>query len=289
MERFLRTGLVFWLFIALSFCACRLAGAEEQASKPGQSFKDCAGDCPEVVVIPAGSFTMGSPASAFPRKLTEVPPHQVTIAEPFVVSKFELTFAQWDACAADGDCIPQTGDHGWGRQRQPVINVSWRDAQRYAAWLSKITGNAYRLLTEAEYEYAARAGTQTAYPWGDDVGSNHANCMDCGSRWDATQTAPVGSFAPNQFGLYDMVGNAWEWVEDCLHEDYTQAPLDGSAWMTGDCSHHRIRGGSWASVGDELRSSNRSRSATDDRLDIISFRVGRNLGPDAKLSRSKGD
>jgi formylglycine-generating enzyme required for sulfatase activity len=289
MERFLRTGLIFWVFIALSFSACTLAGAEEQPSKPGQSFKDCAGDCPEVVIVPAGSFTMGSQASSSPRKLTEVPPHQVTIAEPFVVSKFELTFAQWDACAADGGCISQTNDHGWGRQRQPVINVSWNDAQRYMAWLSKITGKGYRLLTEAEYEYAARAGTQTAYPWGDEVGSNHANCEDCGSRWDATQTAPVGSFAPNQFGLYDMVGNAWEWVEDCLHEDYTHAPLDGSAWMTGDCSHHRIRGGSWASVADELRSSNRSRSATDDRLDIISFRVGRNLGPDAKLSRSKGD
>jgi formylglycine-generating enzyme required for sulfatase activity len=159
-----------------------------------------------------------------------------------------------------------------------VINVSWNDAQRYLTWLSRITGKTYRLLTEAEYEYAARAGTQTAYPWGDEIGRNHADCAGCGSRWDFAQPAPVGSFAPNQFGLYDMVGNVWEWVEDCLHEDYIHAPVDGSAWMTGgDCGRHRLRGGSWASVSDEIRSANRARSATGDRLSIISFRIGRTL------------
>ena len=145
----------------------------------------------------------------------------------------------------------------------------------YVTWLSRITGNAYRLLTEAEYEYAARAGTQTAYPWGDEIGHSNANCAACGSRWDIAQPAPVGSFAPNRFGLYDTVGNVWEWVEDCLHEDYSCAPpVDGSAWMTGgDCSKHRLRGGSWASVPDEVRSANRSIGRIHERATIISFRV----------------
>ena len=261
----------------VSLCACFLARAGEQPLEPGQSsFKDCA-DCPEMVVIPAGSFAMGSPQAEPGRQLTEAPQHDVTIAMPFAVSKFAVTFAEWDACAAHGDCIPHVDDHGWGRGRQPVINVSWDHAQRYVTWLSKVTGKTYRLLTEAEYEYAARADTRTAYPWGDDIGNNHANCAGCGSRWDLAQAAPVGAFAPNKFGLYDMVGNVWEWVEDCLHEDYRGAPVDGSAWMTGDCSRHRLRGGSWASFADEIRSANRGRAAAGDRVSIISFRVGRTL------------
>jgi formylglycine-generating enzyme required for sulfatase activity len=265
--------------LVVSFCESIPAGASEQPLKTGQSsFKDCATDCPEMVVVPAGSFAMGSAQDEPGHKLTEEPQHNVTVAKPFAVSKFEVTFAEWDACAARGDCIPHVDDHGWGHDRQPVINVNWNDAQRYVAWLSKITGKTYRLLSEAEYEYAARAGTQTAYFWGDDIGNNNANCAGCGSRWDGAQTAPVGSFAPNKFGLYDMVGNVWEWVEDCLHEDYNGAPVDGSAWMTdGDCRHHRVRGGSWASVADETRSANRGRSATNDRVDIIGFRVGRTL------------
>ena len=213
------------------------------------------------------------------RQPTEAPLHQVTIAQPFAVSKFEVTFAEWDACAAHGDCIRDVSDHGWGRDRRPVINVSWDDAQRYAQWLSRTTGKIYRLLSEAEYEYAERAGTQTAFQWGDEIGHNNANCAGCGSRWDLGQTAPVGSFAANRFGLYDMTGNVWAWVEDCLHEDYSRAPSDGSAWMTGDCGQHRLRGGSWASVADELRSANRGRGATDDRLSIAGFRVGRTLVP----------
>jgi formylglycine-generating enzyme required for sulfatase activity len=268
------------LFIAVTLCGWALAGADEQALKAGQqSFKDCATDCPEMVVIPAGSFAMGSPDTEPGHKRTEAPRHNVTLAKPFAVSKFQVTFAEWDTCAAHGDCATNFSDHGWGRDRRPVLNVSWDDAQRYVAWLSRITGKPYRLLTEAEYEYAARAGTQTAYPWGGDIGSNNANCHSCGSPWDGHQTAPVGSFVPNQFGLYDMVGNVWEWVEDCLHEDYDRAPVDGSAWMTGDCGRHRLRGGSWTSLADELRSANHTRSATDDRMSIISFRVGRTIVP----------
>jgi formylglycine-generating enzyme required for sulfatase activity len=201
-----------------------------------------------MVVVPAGSFTMGSSQAEPGHRLNEAPQHNVTIEKSFAVSKFVVTFVEWDACAAHGDCVPHVDDHGWGRDRQPVINVSWDNAQRYVTWLSKITGKTYRLLTEAEYEYAARADTRTAYPWGDDIGNDHTNCADCGSRWDLAQAAPVGSFAPNKFGLYEMVGNVWEWVEDCLHEDYRGAPADGSAWMTGDCGGHRLRGGSWASL-----------------------------------------
>ena len=132
---------------------------------------------------------------------------RLQFAKPFAVSKFEVTFDDWDACVAYGDCNPVVRDSGWGRGRQPVINVTWDDAQRYVAWLSRMTGRTYRLLSEAEWEYAARAGTQTAYSWGDEIGKGNANCHGCGSQWDRRQTAPVGSFAANAFGLYDMLGN----------------------------------------------------------------------------------
>jgi formylglycine-generating enzyme required for sulfatase activity len=269
------------LFVTFALSQLNLTSTQADERKPGESFKDCATNCPEMVVIPSGSFAMGSTIYELAYRPSEGPQHKITIAEPFAVSKFEVTFAEWDTCAADGDCAARVSDEGWGRDRQPIINVGWDDAQRYVTWLSKITGKRYRLLTEAEYEYAARAGTRTAYPWGDEVGRNNANCAGCGSRWDLTQPAPVGSFRPNQFGLYDMVGNVWEWVEDCLHEDYNGAPPDdGSAWMTGgDCSKRRLRGGSWASVPDEVRSANRSRGRNDDRSNIIGFRVGRSLSP----------
>src|SRR5262249_10640723 len=151
---------------------------------------------------------------------TESPRHTVTIDRPFAVAKFALTFDEWETCVTYGDCPRGLSDRGFGRAQRPVIFVTWDDAQRYAAWLAKMTGKPYRLLTEAEYEYATRAETQTAYPWGDDIGRNNANCNGCGSKWDATQTSPVGSFKPNAFGLYDMVGNVFEWVEDCNHDNY---------------------------------------------------------------------
>jgi formylglycine-generating enzyme required for sulfatase activity len=180
-----------------------LSAAQEQALKPGDSFEECSSECPDMIVVPAGTFLMGSPADEPGRQTSEQPLHQVTIARPFV-SKFELSFADWDACAADGGCDAHIKDSGFGRGPQPVINVTWDDARRYAAWLAKTTGKPYRLPSEAEYEYAERAGTQTAYPWGDVLGKNNANCNGCGSRWDDMQTAPVGSFPPNRFGLYDI-------------------------------------------------------------------------------------
>jgi formylglycine-generating enzyme required for sulfatase activity len=207
-----------------------LSASTAQALKPRDSFKECASECPEMIVIPAGSFTMGSPETEDGRSSTEGPQHQVSILRPFAVSRFQLTFADWDACVGGGGCgmyIPH--DQGWGRGRQPVIFVSWEDARRYVTWLSQVTRKTYRLLSEAEYEYGTRAGTSTKYLWGENLGIGNANCDGCGSKWDNKLTAPVGSFAPNAFGLYDMVGNVFEWVEDCWHNNYVGAPSDGSA------------------------------------------------------------
>ncbi len=253
-----------------------LSAAAELALTPGKSFKECATDCPEMVVVPAGPFTMGSPADEHGHQPFEEPQHQVTIAKPFAVAKFELTYADWDACARYGDC-DRTIPDSFGRGQQPVINMTWDDAKRYVAWLSRMTGRPYRLLSEAEYEYATRAGMQTAYPWGDAVGHNNANCNGCGSQWDNTQTAPVGSFAPNKFGLYDMVGNVWEWTEDCIHNDYVGAPTDGSAWVDGDCSRRVVRGASWTDKPDYIRSAVRLGCTAGVRICDLGFRVGRTL------------
>jgi formylglycine-generating enzyme required for sulfatase activity len=252
-----------------------LKTAKERALKPKDPFKECT-DCPEMIVVPAGSFMMGSPETEKDRSENERPQHNVTIAKPFAVAKYELTFAEWDACVAHGDCLPHVSDSGWGRGRQPAINVSWHDAQSYVAWLSRITGKEYRLLSEAEYEYAARAGTQTAYPWGDEIGKNNANCGRCGSQWDSKQTAPVGSFAANGFGLYDMVGNVFEWVEDCYHNSYNGAPADGAAWTGSDCTNRVVHGGFWMGSPGYLRSAYRSRGISVSR-DGVGFRVARTL------------
>jgi formylglycine-generating enzyme required for sulfatase activity len=263
----------------------------ERALKPKDAFKEC-DKCPEMVVVAPGSFTMGSPASEQGRDIDESPQHNVTIAKPFAVGRFAVTFDEWDACAADGGCNgyrPQ--DLGWGRNLRPVINVSWDEAMAYVAWLSRKTGKQYRLLTEAEWEYAARAGSTTAYYWGDEIGRGNANCapvgkLECGSIWDNKQTAPVGSFAANAFGLYDMAGNVWQWVQDCYHNNYNGAPTDGSAWTTGNCYgaleddlQRVIRGGSWISGPLNLRSAGRFRNTFSSRGNLLGFRVGRRLTP----------
>jgi formylglycine-generating enzyme required for sulfatase activity len=175
-----------------------------KAAKTGSDFKECANGCPVMIVVPAGKFTMGSPENEADLNASERPQHEVTIAKPFAVSKFELTFEEWDACVAAAAC-PPVPDH-WGRGETPVVNVSWDDAKQYVGWISRLTGKDYRLLTEAEWEYAARAGAMTRYSWGDGLGRGNANCDGCGSQWDLSQTAPVGSFKPNAFGLHDMLG-----------------------------------------------------------------------------------
>jgi formylglycine-generating enzyme required for sulfatase activity len=253
-----------------------LSAAKERALKLGDYFKECAQDCPEMVIVPAGSFMMGGSDSY------DQPRHLVTFAAPFAVSKYEITFADWDACVTGGGCNGyQPNDQGWGRGRLPVINVDWNDAQQYVQWLSKVTGKAYRLLSEAKYEYATRAGTTTAYPWGDDItlnGMAMANCKGCGSKWDNQRTAPVGSFPPNRFGLHDMVGNVSEWVEDCYHPNYQHAPTDGSGWFAGgDCNIRIVRGGSWYKPPASLGSAIRYGGSVDGRSNSNGFRVARTL------------
>ncbi len=273
-------------FVAANIWPYMLNATTEQALKPKDSFRECMVEqgkdyCPEMIVVPAGSFTMGSPDIEKGHVPLELPQHAVTIARPFAVSKYELTFDEWDTCVAHGDCTKGTSDSSFGRGQLPAINVSWDEARQYAAWLSKMTGRIYRLLTEAEYEYAARAGTQTAYPWGDDIeldGKAMTNCNGCGSQWDYKQTAPVGSFPPNGFSLYDMVGNVFEWFEDCVHDSYDGAPGDGSAWIEGgNCNSRIIRGGAWASNPPDLRVAERNWIAKDLRINAVGFRVARTL------------
>ncbi|HNB02025.1 MAG TPA: SUMF1/EgtB/PvdO family nonheme iron enzyme [Nitrosomonas sp.] len=204
---------------------------------------------PQMVRISPGSFIMGSPESEAGRSADEGPQHPVKITYPFEIGRYEVTFAQYDAFAKDTQHqLPD--DRGWGRGDRPVINVTWHDAQAYVKWLSDKTGKKYRLPTEAEWEYVARAGTATAYWWGDRIGKANAACDGCGSQWDGKKTTLVGSFKPNAFGVYDTAGNVWEWTQDCWYGDYTRAPTDGSAWLEqngGDCSRRVVRGGSWSS------------------------------------------
>jgi formylglycine-generating enzyme required for sulfatase activity len=264
--------------------------SNEQAKYPQDNFRECLGEldgkdyCPKMVVIPAGPFQMGSPNGV--GNASEHPAHFVTIARPFAVSESEVTFEEWDTCVAYGECDSHVSDHGWGRGQQPVIYVTWAHAQQYVTWLSKMTGRPYRLLSDAEYEYAARGGNLKAtYPWGDELGTNNANCNGCGSRWDDRRTAPVKSFAANGFGLYDMVGNVLEWVQDCFHSSYevpasqgnVAAPTDGSVWEGGDCTYHVVRGGSWDGSPANVRSAFRVGGVAETRDGNLGFRVGRTL------------
>jgi formylglycine-generating enzyme required for sulfatase activity len=270
-----------------------LSASAESVLKPADTFRECASPpgkdyCPQMVVVPAGQFMMGSPEVPmvdFPNTTVQQivasvqPQHKVTIPAAFAVSKNEITFDEWDTSVADGHC-GEVDDYGFGRGQQPVIGVSLSGAQCFVAWLSKMTGKTYRLLGEAEYEYAARAGTQTAYPWGDQAGTNNANCKDCGSQWDGVKPAPVGSFPPNAFGLNDMVGNVFEWVADCWHDSYQNAPTDGSPWLTGgDCTSRAIRGGSYYYPSTTVMSAFRYWAKDNTSGTTLGFRVARTLVP----------
>ena len=250
---------------------------ERREKAPGHRFRDCEG-CPELVVVGAGNFLMGSPRGGEGRDDDEGPVHRVTIGESIAVGVYEVTFGEWDACRRGGGCSRNPDDEGWGRGNRSVMNVSWADAQEYVRWLSVETGEGYRLLSESEWEYVARAGTETRYHWGDAVGRNRANCDGCGSRWDNRQTSLVGSFSANGFGLHDALGNVWEWVEDCWHDDYDGAPTDGSAWTSGGgCSRRVLRGGSWLSNPGVVRSACRGRYPSGNRSYVVGFRVARTL------------
>ena len=224
---------------------------------------------PEMVVIPAGRFRMGCDRGEPGCGLERMPSRVVVFAVPFAMSKYEITFDDYDRylSAKGGGRAGEAHDQGWGRGRRPVINVTWKQAVAYAEWLSAQTGARYRLPSEAEWEYAARAGTTTEWPWGDELVPGRANCANCGSRWDGERTAPVGSFPPNRWGLHDMQGNVHEMLLDCVRYTYKKAPTDGSAqtkpgWLGerdehGNCAMHVARGGCWDYPSRWTRSSAR--------------------------------
>ena len=226
----------------------------------------------EMVDVPGGTFMMGDMSGAGWED--EKPVHSVRVPA-FRLGKYEVTFAQWDACVVDGGCGGYVPDgEGWGRGDRPVINVSWDDARLFIQWLNSRTGGHYRLPSEAEWEYAARAGSSTKYSWGNSIGSNRANCNGCGSPWDDDdRTAPAGSFSANAWGLHDMHGNVWEWVEDCWNGSYAGAPSDGRAWTQGDCSPRVIRGGSWDYEPRYLRSASRNWFTRSYRYAYLGFRL----------------
>ena len=265
--------------------AAPLSPADEGALRPSDSFREC-DTCPEMVVVPAGSFMMGSPDDEKSRGKSEGPQHRVTFARSFAVGRFAVTFDEWDACVADGGCNGYAPDDGgWGRGRRPVIYVSWDDANLYVAWLSRKTGKIYRLLSEAEREYVTRAGTTTPFWWGASISTRQANYSDddapgSGSKEeDPQRTLPVNSFQPNPWGLYQVHGNVSEWTQDCYHDGYAGAPSDGSAWTSGDCSHRVVRGGAWFDPPGNLRAASRGSDAATDWDGLEGFRLARTLTP----------
>jgi formylglycine-generating enzyme required for sulfatase activity len=263
-----------------------LTAEAEGALKPGDFFRECAKDCPEMVVVPAGEFMLGSPPSEVGRYTSEGPRKRVAIAR-FAVSKFEVTFADWEVCVKVHSCGPKLpDDKTWAQGERPVINVSWDEAQKYVDWFSKMTGKTYRLLTEAEWEYAARARTTTRYSFGDDVATIGEYAWYRNNSDDMTHR--VGGKKANEFGLYDMHGNVFEWVQDCWHDDYNGAPADSSAWTTVDCSRRVARGGSWKIAPEYLRSANRRPFLADLQDDDLGFRIARTLlGADPILDKYK--
>ncbi len=224
---------------------------------------------PEMVWIPAGQFEMGDIQGD--GTSSEKPVHRVFVKR-FAIGRYEVTFAEYDRFAK-ATARNKPNDWGWGRGKRPVINISWDDAVAYTKWLSQQTGKPYHLPSEAQWEYAARAGTNTKYWWGNEIGSNKANCWDSESQWSGNQTAPVGSFAPNPFGLYDTVGNVWEWLADSWHQNYQDAPTDGSVWEEAGSAYMLKRGGSWDSYPYLCRCANREGNSTSGKLDNLGFRV----------------
>ncbi|WP_082897262.1 bifunctional serine/threonine-protein kinase/formylglycine-generating enzyme family protein [Thalassotalea crassostreae] len=245
----------------------REKAAREKASiaKLKASIKD------QLIAIPVGNFQMGSNSG----NRSEKPVHRVSI-NAFYMQAHEVTWNQYQPCIDAGVCA-NVSDAGWGKGNRPMIHVSWNDIQNYINWLNKQGVGTFRLPSEAEWEYAARAGTSTKYSWGDSVGNNRANCGGCGSQWDDIKTAPVKSFSANGFGLYDMHGNVWEWVQDCYNDGYHGAPSNGSAWQSGSCDRRVVRGGSWLDFPLHLRSATRHRFTADGRGNILGFRLVQDL------------
>ncbi|WP_157113650.1 formylglycine-generating enzyme family protein [Bradyrhizobium embrapense] len=310
----------FAVLTSIAFAGMAVAEPPGATALPGQTFRDCS-DCPEMMVIPAGSFLMGSsdeeaardagaalPSSA--RKYAERsiayehPQHSVSIRHTFALGKYRVTrgefaaFVRETGYSAEGGCTfwidhtyPVRPEAGWRdpgflqTDRDPVVCVSWQDAHAYIDWLNgKVhdragsgSGELYRLPSEAEWEYAARAGTRTARWWGDPIGSGNADCDGCGSPWDKRQPAPTGSFQANAFGISDVLGDTSEWIADCWRENYVNAPQDGSPFTIANCDLRVMRGGNWTNEPWVLRSAQRSRAKPDRRANYIGFRVARTL------------
>jgi formylglycine-generating enzyme required for sulfatase activity len=304
----MRNLLIYIMFFGLFLLGGSAALTAARAEAPlDREFQECK-DCPKMVAIPAGKYMMGSPATEAGRFDSEGPQHLVSI-KAFALGEYDVTTAEFltflrETGYQPAPCDPILG-LSWKNTvqglayppgqtdppLQPATCLSWNDAQHYISWLNgKVRGlpsaakqrvGPYRLPSEAEWEYAARAGTTTARWWGSGIGIDKANCNGCGSRWDNTLIAPVGSFGPNPFGLYDMLGNVWQWVGDCWNESYVGAPDDGSAWLGGDCTKRVMRGGSWSNVPVFIRAATRSRGDANGRgFDYSSyagFRVARTL------------
>ena len=242
-----------------------LTGREEQALKPKHRFKECDG-CPEVVVLAPGALDEGQGQTVRTR-----------IHRRIAVGRYEVTFAQWEACLADRACKHNPDDKGWGRADRPVLHVSWNEIKtEFLPWLSRKTQKRYRLPTEAEWKYAAAAGSRGNFTWGDDIVRGQANCAACGGPWDNRQSAPAGSFGANAFGLYDVHGNVWEWVEDCV-EFNARLPADGSAATGPPGCWRGLRGGAWDTETGDLQLSGRGRNRPDLRSHSVGFRVVRDV------------
>ncbi|TFW07524.1 formylglycine-generating enzyme family protein [Oxalobacteraceae bacterium OM1] len=249
------------------------AAQEQTAPLPAPAtakgeLRDC-DQCPVMVSVPAGSFTMGSNSS----DPSEKPAHAVAVRKPFAIGKYEVTADQWKACVAAQACTAAGTETG----NAPIRDVSWDDAQAYVKWLSKTTGHAYRLPTEAEWEYAARGGSATRYWWGEQMQKGKANCKDCGNPWKDAAPTPVGSFAPNGYGLHDVNGSVWEWVQDCWHNNFKGAPADGHAWEESNCRARVIRGGSWREGATYMPVTTRFKYDSAVRQSQNGFRVARDV------------
>jgi formylglycine-generating enzyme required for sulfatase activity len=251
-------------------------GGQEEQPAPGAAgavatVKDCDA-CPLMVALYPVPFTMGSNSS----DPSERPAHRVALRTPFAIGKFEVTVGQWNQCVKAGVCpsVPSSANAG---DNLPMRDVSWDEAQLYLKWLSTISRKPYRLPTEAEWEYAARGGTTSRYWWGDQMKGGNSSCEGCGEPWKADSPPPAGSFVANPFGLLDMNGSVWEWVQDCWHSSYKGAPTDGSAWADGVCQSRVIRGGSWREDGSYMLSTTRFKYDASVRQSQNGFRVARSL------------
>jgi formylglycine-generating enzyme required for sulfatase activity len=264
------------------------AMAADKARQPSDNFRDCA-QCPAMVVVPSGSFLMGSDREEAGHYDNESPMRTVTFARNFAVGKFAISFAEWDACAADGGCNSyMPPDNNWGRGKQPVIFVSWNNAKSYVAWLSRKTGKTYRLLSEAEREYVTRAGTTSMFWWGAELSPGRANydgnyVLSAGQKGEFRgRPLPVDALTPNPWGLYQVHGNVLEWIEDCAADatwkDYSSAPSDGAPQDTADCKARMLRGGAWDDLPRSLRAAARNQAYYTTRNYAVGFRVARDLG-----------